>query len=129
MVSEIKYIELKTGYNDDGPAWIGKVMIGKTGTTLYFNDKAFRKGHAPSAYRSNYYDVETGEGYWISGVKQCGARRRWAGCGKISIDRKVVPEYLQLTNQPELDGSRFEVADIQDVYPIERILRLENVKK
>ena len=24
---DIKYIELKTGYNDDGPAWIGKGKI------------------------------------------------------------------------------------------------------
>jgi len=25
MKSEIKYIELKSGYHDDGPAWIGMV--------------------------------------------------------------------------------------------------------
>ena len=129
MVSEIKYIELKTGYHDDGPAWIGKVMIGKTGTTLYFNDRAFRKGHAPSAYHSNYYDVETGEGYWISDIKRCGAYRHWTGSGKIKIDRKIVPEYLRLANREQLDGGRFDVVDMQDVYPIERILKLESGKK
>ena len=34
----IKYIELKTGYNDDGPAWIGNVKESKSGKTVYFND-------------------------------------------------------------------------------------------
>jgi len=43
MKTEIRYIELKTG-NDNGPAWIGKVKLSKTGRTIYFNDKAFRKG-------------------------------------------------------------------------------------
>ena len=27
MKSEIKYIELKSGYQDDGPAWIGLVWL------------------------------------------------------------------------------------------------------
>lgn len=30
MKSEIKYIELKTGYADNGPAWIGKVEFSKS---------------------------------------------------------------------------------------------------
>nr|WP_321519067.1 hypothetical protein [uncultured Bacteroides sp.] len=33
MESQIKYIELKTGYADDGPAWIGKVEFSKSGIT------------------------------------------------------------------------------------------------
>jgi hypothetical protein len=30
------YIELKTGYQDNGPAWIGRVKFSKTGQTIYF---------------------------------------------------------------------------------------------
>ena len=37
------YIELKTGYSDDGPAWIGYVQTSKTRKTIYFNDHAFQK--------------------------------------------------------------------------------------
>jgi hypothetical protein len=33
---EIKYIELKTGYSDYGPAWIGRVKKSKSGKTIYF---------------------------------------------------------------------------------------------
>ena len=35
----IKYIELKTGYADNGPAWIGNVKESKTGKTIYFNNQ------------------------------------------------------------------------------------------
>lgn len=36
MKSEIVYVELKTGYNDNGPSWIGKATYSKTGRTIYF---------------------------------------------------------------------------------------------
>ena len=29
MKTQLKYIELKSGYSDDGPAWIGKVEFSK----------------------------------------------------------------------------------------------------
>ena len=34
MESQIKYIEQKTGYADDGPAWIGEVEFYKSGITI-----------------------------------------------------------------------------------------------
>ena len=40
---DIRYIELKTGYSDNGPAWIGNVKESKSGRTIYFNDHAFQK--------------------------------------------------------------------------------------
>jgi hypothetical protein len=40
--SELKYIELKPGYSDNGPAWIGKVEFSKSGKTVYFNGHAFK---------------------------------------------------------------------------------------
>ena len=38
MIKDLMYIELKTGYSDDGPAWIGYVKTSKTKKTIYFND-------------------------------------------------------------------------------------------
>ena len=64
---ELKYIELKTGWNDNGPAWIGFVKESRSGRMVYFNDHAFQKR---SGEYSNYVDVETREEYWISGVKK-----------------------------------------------------------
>ena len=67
MAHDLMYIELKTGYSDDGPAWIGYVKASKSGKTLYFNDHAFQK--CRGTY-SNYRDIESGEAYWISGLKK-----------------------------------------------------------
>ena|ERR1035437_403156 len=119
------YIELKTGFNDKGPAWIGRVKFSKTKQTIYFLNKAFKKG---SFYYGNYTDIETGESYWISGLKKNGQDRHWAGSGKIMIDKKVINEYLELTGQKLLEESKFIKIDIPDEYPIERINEIENNK-
>ena len=41
MNSRIKYIELKTGFSDDGPAWIGLVEFSKTKKNSIFQRKSF----------------------------------------------------------------------------------------
>ena len=43
MIRELMYIELKTGYSDDGPAWIGYVKTSKSKKTIFFNFHAFQK--------------------------------------------------------------------------------------
>ncbi len=58
MNKQLMYIELKTGYSDDGSAQIGFVKISKTGNTIYFNDHAFQKH---TGYYSNYIDIESGD--------------------------------------------------------------------
>lgn len=122
-MTDIKYIELKTGYNDDGPAWIGKVKISRSGNTIYFNDHAFQKHRGISG---NFIDIESGDEYWISGVKKNGEDRHWAGNGKIVIDSKIVPEYLSIVGDKELNKNKFIVKTIEDVFPIERINLLLN---
>ncbi|MBC7820555.1 MAG: DUF4303 domain-containing protein [Planctomycetaceae bacterium] len=91
--NRVMYIEQKTAggslLNDRGPAEIGEVSFSKTGTTIYYNGKSFRKASA-YGYRTigpgyNYVCVETGDGYWISGVKQRGTNRHWAGGGAITV--------------------------------------------
>lgn len=121
----LKYIELKTGYHDDGPAWIGNVMLSKSGRMVYFNDHGFLRCVGVSG---NYYDVETGEEYWISSVKKNGEDRHWAGTGKVSISRNVIQDYLSLTGQKTLDAKRFQIVDLPDRYPVERITVLMNNK-
>jgi len=122
MKHEIRYIELKTGYNDNGPAWIGKVKLSKTGKTIYFNDKAFRKCVGVAG---NYYDVETQDEYWISGIKKNGTDRHWAGSGIVVIGQNIVPDYLEAIGQTKLK-SNLQIADIPEIYPIERIKALDN---
>jgi hypothetical protein len=125
MKDRIMYVELKSGFSDDGPAWIGKVKFSKSGQTVYFNNKGFKKINGISG---NFMDIETGEEYWISGVKKNSEDRHWAGSGKIQIDRKVIDEYLMITRQNNIDLKRLEVVDIVDSFPVERINQLENLK-
>jgi len=108
VISMIRYIELKSGYHDDGPAWIARVAVSKSGRTLYFNGKALKRSTQSGS--GNYYDVETTESYWLSGVKKKGGDRHWAGRGKITIDAGAIDEYLQITGATELDPSRFVVS-------------------
>ncbi len=107
MELSIKYIELKSGYSDNGPAWIGKVESSKTGKTIYFNGHAFKgNGHGICS------DLKTGEIYWISGVKRNEQDRHWTENGKIQIDKEAVDEYLKLVDLENLDLRKFELVDI-----------------
>ncbi|NIS08571.1 MAG: hypothetical protein GWO07_07380 [Candidatus Dadabacteria bacterium] len=96
MKRELIYVELKSGYNDNGPAWIGYKNSSKSGSTIYFNGLAF-KSLKGSGIAGNYYECESGDEYWISGVKKKGGDRHWAGNGKINIDKKAIEYYLSVT--------------------------------
>ena len=126
MRTEILYIELKTGYSDNGPAWIGKVAFSNSGRTLYFMDKAFQR---QSYYGGNYFDVETNETYWISGVKKRGINRHWAGGGRIQLDKTLIDEYLRITNQKAIDEHFIELVDIPEIYPVDRIEEKMNTRR
>ena len=125
MENKLKYIELKTGFSDNGPAWIGKVEFSKSRQTIYFNGLAFQslKGKGISA---NYFELESGDEYWISGVKKDGSDRHWAGSGKIFIDKKVLKDYLRLIEETELPKNKFEIIELENNYPKEKINKLEN---
>ncbi len=125
MLHALMYIELKTGYSDNGPAWIGYVKTSKSKRTIYFNDHAFQKHNGGSG---NYIDIETGEEYWISGVKKHDSNRHWAGGGKIMIDRRAVPDYLASIGEATLPSNSFDVIDMEDRYPKERIRDFLNKK-
>lgn len=90
--TRIMYIELKSGQNDSGPAWIGRVTFSQTGKTIYYRGRAFQSCKG-SGIGANYFDVESGEEYWISGPKKNGQDRHWAGGGPIHIDLDVIEEY------------------------------------
>ena len=126
MKNEIRYIELKSGFNDDGPAWIAEVAYSQSGQTLYFNDMALKKLKSPGAWGANHFDIETGEEYWVSGIKTNGQDRHWAGGGTIMIDKGIVDQYLKLVGLSALDKSRYELVDINKNFDKSRFHDLEN---
>ena len=102
QAGRIMYIERKAG-GLTGSARIGRVTFSKTGRTLYYRGQTFQslKGRG---FKSNYYCVETGEDYWISGPKRRGGDALY-GNTPIEIDEDVREEYWrQIRGEPERVG-------------------------
>jgi hypothetical protein len=127
-VKILRYIELKSGHSDNGPAWIAYVMQSKTGRTLYFNGRGLMKlkGQRRGESGGNYIDMETGESFWVSGVKKNGEDRHWAGSGKVLIEAAAVAEYLKTIQAKTLDTSRCEVTSSIRPTDIKRLSQLAN---
>ncbi|MDR2916348.1 MAG: hypothetical protein LBV74_16230 [Tannerella sp.] len=127
MKSEIKYIELKTGFSHNGPAWIGLVFFSKSRKTLYFNGKAFQR-IGSDRVSGNFYDIETGEEYWISGVKKDMGDRHIYGHGKIFIEKRILNDYLKIINKTNLNEPNYVLCEVEEDLPIDRINEIENQK-
>ena len=106
MKSRIMYIENKAN-GLSGPARIGRVQFSKTGQTLYYRKAKFQslKG---KGFKSNYYHLESGEEYWISGCRKDGADRLYGERVPIVIDADVREEYwAQIRGLPEKKDKEF----------------------
>lgn len=86
------------------------------------------KGQERDDSGGNYFDIESGESYWVSGVKKSGEDRHWAGRGKIVVEDAAVSEYLETIGASALDRSRYEVSS--DIVPtdIKRFEVLANTR-
>jgi len=91
MKSRIMYIEKKAG-GLTGPAQIGRVTFSKTGKTLYYRGRTFQS-LTGRGFKSNFYDIETNEDYWISGPRKDGADRLYGERDPVEIDADVEREY------------------------------------
>jgi hypothetical protein len=84
------------------------------------------KGQRRGESGGNYIDMETGESFWVSGVKKNGEDRHWAGSGKVLIEAAAVPEYLQAIDAKNLDKSKCEVTNSVRQTDIARLSKLAN---
>jgi len=89
--TRIMYIERKAG-ELTGPARIGRVTYSKTGATVYYRGQEFRslKGNG---FKANYYEVNTGDEYWISGPRRDGRDALYNTNIAPEIDSDVRDEY------------------------------------
>ena len=97
LKSRIMYIEYKGG-GILGHGRIGRVYFSKSGKSLYYRNQRFAslKG---SGFKSNYYDVDTGEEYWISGPRKDQNDKLYGGNKGVEIDDDVREEYYQIINR------------------------------
>lgn len=99
-VGRIMYIERKAG-SLTGSARIGRVTFSKSGRTLYYRGQTFQSLKGAGS-KSNYYCVETGDDYWISGPKRRGGDRLYGSVLPVKIDEDVRVEYWRdIRKQPE----------------------------
>ncbi len=94
------YIENKSE-GLSGPARIGRVTFSKSGKSIYYQGKEFRslKG---SGFKSNYFEVGSGDEYWISGLKKDGSDRLYGERVPIEIDEDIREEYwTEIRQKPE----------------------------
>ncbi len=100
MKTRIMYIEDQSG-DLTGPARIGRVSFSKTGRTIYYRGRSFQslKG---LGFKANYYDLQTGDHFWISGPKRNGGDTLYGSGAPIEIDEDVREEYWRdIRRQPE----------------------------
>lgn len=103
---EIMYIEDKSK-GIYGPARIGRVTYSKTGKSLTYQGKEFEslKGHG---FKANYFEVESGDRYWISGCHRDGGDALYSTI--VDVDEDVRQEYwTEIRKKPEMkDVARFK---------------------
>lgn len=96
----IMFIECKGG-SLTGDARIGWVTFSKTGKSIHYNGRTFET-LSGAGFKANYFDVETGEHYWISGCKKNGADRLYGERLPILIDDNAREEYwIEIRNLPK----------------------------
>ena len=90
--TRIMYVENKSG-SLNGPARIGRVTFNRSGKSLTCRGLTFQslKG---GGFKANYFDVETGEEFWISGPRKDGHDRLYPESTRaVEVDDDVAEEY------------------------------------
>lgn len=90
---EIMYIEYKDSVASFA-ARIGRVTFSKTGRTLKYNGQEFQslKGEG---FKANYFDLETGDHYWISRCRKDGNDGLYKTT--VYVDEDIREEYWSET--------------------------------
>ncbi len=92
------YVQLEPGYDmDRGPAWIGWVRFSKSWQTAYVHGRTLRRAVDVSG---NFYDVDTGEEFWISGPRRDRTDARYSAQRPTVEDDARVPYEAFLGGEP-----------------------------
>lgn len=95
------YVQLKTGYDTDrGPAWITRLRFSKSWQTAYFRGRTLER-HA--GLDGNFYDLDSGEEFWISGPKRDRTDARYSS-QQPEVDEDVLGAYEAFLNGAPLPG-------------------------
>ena len=88
----LMYVENKDGDIDGAGGRIGWVSFSKSGQTVYYRGRVLAKVKG-GGVRGNFFDSQTREEYWISGVKTRGSNTHWAEHVSVVIDPDAQDAY------------------------------------
>ncbi|MEL6951017.1 MAG: hypothetical protein AAGM16_12985 [Pseudomonadota bacterium] len=95
----VMYIEPRDNGSGLGGARIGWVRFSKSGKSVYYRGLRLER-IAGGGIRGNYFDVETGSEYWVSGVKAKGDNRHPSEAKvDVTIDEDALEEYHAIRGQ------------------------------
>ncbi|WP_211331022.1 hypothetical protein [Marinimicrobium koreense] len=91
------YIENKEGDIDGHKARIGWVTFSKTGRTIYYRGRSLARAKGGGVL-GNYFCEDSGDEYWVSGVKKRGSNAHWAESVSVFVDENAAEEYEKQKN-------------------------------
>ena len=95
------YVENKDGDIDGVRARIGWVEFSKSGLSVYYRGRILKRAKG-GGISGNHYDEETGEEYWVSGIKKKGSNAHWAESVEAHIDEDAIEEYEKIKKQNDI---------------------------
>ena len=94
----LMYVENKDGDIDGARARIGWVEFSRSGRSVYYRGRTLRRMKG-GGVAGNFIDVDTGEEYWVSGVKQNRRDVHWSDHIEVTIDDGAKTEYAILAGK------------------------------
>jgi hypothetical protein len=91
----VMYVENKNGLINGVQARIGWVTFSKTGRTIYYEGRSL-KALGGRGIQGNFYDEESNEEFWISGVKKRGSNTHITKSITPVVDEDAQDEYERL---------------------------------
>lgn len=102
MAHRLMFIQLKTGFDvDRGPSWIGWVEFNRSWQTARYRGRELRRFQGSGD--SNFYDVATGEEFWLSGPKRDRTDTRY-GPATTEVDPDARDAYENFLTGGSLPG-------------------------
>jgi hypothetical protein len=90
--TRILYIEDKSE-DLNGPARIGSATLSKSGQSIHYGGRTFHR-LGGQGVKAKYFDIETGDQFWISGPRKDGKDRLYpTSTIPVEIDADIEEEY------------------------------------
>lgn len=100
----VMYVENKDGLIEGADARIGWVSFSKSGRSVYYKGRTLA-AVGGRGIGGNFMDVETGEEFWVSGVKKRGSNTHSAESASVIVDDDAREEYENLRRGDQLETS------------------------